>query len=398
MIASGLRRLRFPSDLKQAFERETRADRVWLIRMSAIAAIGLYNTTLFGDYYLMRDVFWMLVGLKCLIITPVNIACSFLIRWIGKQSTLETMFALVVVLSFALPVATITFSHSPYRVLYQSATIYGFMYIGLVQRLRLKYTVMAVLAMLTSLLLETGSSDAFDSHSYISNLNYSGAGAALIVFASYGLERADRINYLWIKRGHILNDVVNRLASTDPLTGLWNRRYLGEVMEAAGKDTATTITSAILVDIDHFKAFNDFSGHLHGDTCLRAVCDTLKHAVAAASGVAARFGGEEILIFLPNTDARQAFRIAGEARLALHRLALPHPALGDGRIVTASFGVATVRRSDFCPNALISAQIHASTTPSAWGATGSARIATSRMGPTSASLQLPPDPRPKPGL
>lgn len=128
---------------------------------------------------------------------------------------------------------------------------------------------------------------------------------------------------------------VERIASrTDPLTKIGNRRRLDEEM------AKPVDASLILADIDHFKRFNDTYGHKAGDLILVAFARILRQ-VAGDRGLAARFGGEEFAIFLPNLPAAEARELADRARLMLERMATITTKGGVSLSkVTASFGVA----------------------------------------------------------
>ncbi len=127
------------------------------------------------------------------------------------------------------------------------------------------------------------------------------------------------------------------LASTDALTGLPNRRWLHErLLEAlyqASSEQASV--SLALVDVDHFKSFNDKFGHPAGDEVLKGLAGLFRHVVRMGD-VPARFGGEEFAILMPRTKSADAMRLAESCRETLERAAWPL------RPITASFGVATL--------------------------------------------------------
>jgi diguanylate cyclase (GGDEF)-like protein len=132
------------------------------------------------------------------------------------------------------------------------------------------------------------------------------------------------------------------LAVTDPLTGLPNRRRLDEVLAEAWSRWRRdrTPVSVLMIDIDHFKALNDTAGHPAGDACLKTVAAALATTCDAADGLLCRWGGEEFLALLPNTDAPAAADVARRALVAIRDLALPHAAVPAG-LVTISIGAAT---------------------------------------------------------
>ncbi len=99
--------------------------------------------------------------------------------------------------------------------------------------------------------------------------------------------------------------------------------------------------SVALIDADFFKAFNDEYGHLDGDECLRTVARAIKASVRRPTDFCARFGGEEFVVILPNTDEVGALEVAELIRTHVRTLAIPHAAVVGGASVTVSIGMAT---------------------------------------------------------
>jgi diguanylate cyclase (GGDEF)-like protein len=131
-----------------------------------------------------------------------------------------------------------------------------------------------------------------------------------------------------------LNRELVRTARTDTLTGIGNRRALDEAMLRL----ARTRLAAVLLDLDHFKAFNDRNGHLAGDEALARIGDILRGAVRREDLVF-RYGGEEFLILVPGSDRESAARLAERVRLAV----LEDPRVGPWGL-TVSAGVAVADR------------------------------------------------------
>jgi diguanylate cyclase (GGDEF)-like protein/PAS domain S-box-containing protein len=133
---------------------------------------------------------------------------------------------------------------------------------------------------------------------------------------------------------------LERLAYLDELSGLHNRRYFDEQLarrlaRVAGEHTVTLL----LIDVDHFKAFNDLYGHVCGDACLRSVAAALREAAHEAD-VVARFGGEEFAVIVE--EGESALRLAQHIRARIEALAIPHAA-SDAGVVTLSIGMADTR-------------------------------------------------------
>jgi diguanylate cyclase (GGDEF)-like protein len=141
------------------------------------------------------------------------------------------------------------------------------------------------------------------------------------------------INHQLLER----NEELRRLSITDSLTGLYNRTQLPEVLarELARSQRHERRFSILMIDIDHFKRFNDAHGHQAGDELLRQFAEILKGSIRACD-FAARFGGEEFLVLLTETDPEGAFRLAESLRGSAEALR-PH---GEARF-TISIGVAS---------------------------------------------------------
>jgi diguanylate cyclase (GGDEF)-like protein len=138
------------------------------------------------------------------------------------------------------------------------------------------------------------------------------------------------------------NRSLARLSSLDGLTGVANRRAFDEALDVEWRRGGRSGTSLalILVDIDHFKAFNDTYGHQGGDDCLRRVASTLAQSAARAGEMVARYGGEEFVILLPGTDGAGAAALAETLRARVEALGIPHAASASAAVVTLSAGVA----------------------------------------------------------
>ena len=140
------------------------------------------------------------------------------------------------------------------------------------------------------------------------------------------------------------------LAGLDGLTGIANRRTFEEALATEWRRAvrAATPLSLLMIDIDHFKQFNDKFGHQCGDDCLREVAGALAAQTHRAGDFPARYGGEEFAIVLPATESIGAVRIAENVRAGVERLELEHPHSSVASVVTVSIGAASVipTRSD----------------------------------------------------
>ena len=136
---------------------------------------------------------------------------------------------------------------------------------------------------------------------------------------------------------------LNELAVRDGLTALFNRRHFDAVFSVEWKRAARERkpVALLLIDVDHFKQFNDRYGHLGGDECLREIAKALGGAPRRGHDCVARYGGEEFAVLLPGAHAEGAARIAEELRQAVLRLGLEHADSGIDRFATVSIGVSS---------------------------------------------------------
>ena len=140
------------------------------------------------------------------------------------------------------------------------------------------------------------------------------------------------------------NRDLERLSHEDGLTGLANRRYFDRIFpDECRRACREHLTLAvIMLDVDYFKTFNDSYGHLEGDDCLIKVCHAVKGVLRRPGDIACRYGGEEVVALLPNTDAPGAMLIANRICGAVVDLSIPHGGSGHG-VVTLSAGVSSYR-------------------------------------------------------
>jgi diguanylate cyclase (GGDEF)-like protein len=171
-----------------------------------------------------------------------------------------------------------------------------------------------------------------------------------VAIPQLGLVEADQVGRALMMAGALLRqreDERNRAqweATTDALTGLDNRRRFDAVLAAEIQRLRRNGAplSLILLDVDHFKVFNDTYGHIAGDDCLRSVATVIRNTIKRASDLAARYGGEEFAIILPDTNLTGAVAVAESLRQGIISLNIPHRASGVAAMVTASFGVVSV--------------------------------------------------------
>lgn len=143
----------------------------------------------------------------------------------------------------------------------------------------------------------------------------------------------------------VSNEHLVQQSVTDCLTGLANRRRFDEALKTEWLRAARSSAplSLLMVDIDHFKNYNDRYGHPAGDQCLRRVAHALGQSVRRAGELVARYGGEEFVLLLPNADLGYACETAQSCLDRIRQEALPHAASATAAQLTLSVGVATTQ-------------------------------------------------------
>jgi diguanylate cyclase (GGDEF)-like protein/PAS domain S-box-containing protein len=142
---------------------------------------------------------------------------------------------------------------------------------------------------------------------------------------------------------------LQRAALADPLTGIANRRQFDACLDKEWQRAIRTARplSLLVLDVDHFKQFNDLLGHAAGDQCLQAVADTLQAHALRATDLAARYGGEEFVLLLPDTPYAGAASVAESIRAGIEKLRVRNPRSATSDYVTVSVGAATFVPTQF---------------------------------------------------
>jgi len=174
-------------------------------------------------------------------------------------------------------------------------------------------------------------------------------GVALIVIwltAMMGI-RLLRVKRQVVEHGRELermNVELHRIARHDALTGVANRRYFDERLnqEFARATRDKSPLSLLMIDVDHFKNYNDLNGHQAGDAALMRVAQTIQSNLRRAADMVARYGGEEFAVILPSTNVGGAKERAEAIRKKIEGLQITRPGSHENTSVTVSVGVAAV--------------------------------------------------------
>jgi diguanylate cyclase (GGDEF)-like protein/PAS domain S-box-containing protein len=142
----------------------------------------------------------------------------------------------------------------------------------------------------------------------------------------------------------LLQKELEEMSFKDGLTGVANRRRFDFIMELEWTNARRNRQplSLVMLDIDYFKQYNDHYGHLRGDQCLKEVAAILLRSARRARDFLARFGGEEFVLILPETDAKAATKVAERCREMLANAQIPHEESLVDQVLTASLGISTI--------------------------------------------------------
>ena len=334
--------LRFPSRLEALFERDTGQQRCHDLIVRAYIGIFIYDLFAFADFWATPHLFTTALWVRLAFFTPLSLALTATLYLSPPAFLRESLICLG---AGALAIGTIIYlmavsGGSPQPTLHESM-ILVVLFLTVVERVRFWYLLPTCLA---SLLVHIIALEKFYDYpigrQVATNMVF-GAGVIFSVVASYTMERDLRLHYLLSLRDKARNSELDQMSRRDILTGLGNRRALEETLAVCEPSIGRPHDfSVVLIDIDHFKMFNDTAGHQAGDVCLKRVAGIVQAELRGQADLAFRFGGEEFIVVLPKTPPLKAIEIAERMRRAIETAAIPHPAVEAATIVTASFGVA----------------------------------------------------------
>ncbi len=359
LLEKGFPLMLFPAQLERQFLQDAADTRRRHFLISGIISLIIYNGFLIVDYLMARDVFELAVQLRLCLFTPVSLVLLYLgtrIDWPWIRRVPPFAYELIVLgtgLAAAASLALVlSETHSPLAHFYHVGFCVVIMYGNIVQRLRFWYAVALSLAILGIHVMGMLTLAYFPERLITPIVSLVASTSLFSLVANYAMERDERKRYLLtLKERGVVRELtraherLQALSRIDGLTGLYNRRhfqeYLHQVWERAQYDESHL--SILLVDMDHFKKYNDRYGHLAGDECLRQVAQVLQAHLRRPEELVARYGGEEFMAVLPHTDAQYAQGVAERIRHAVEMLSMRHESSSTALVVTVSIGVASCK-------------------------------------------------------
>ncbi len=357
LLENGFPLLTFPADLEEAFQRDALPQRERHFLVSGLISLLVYNGYLLADLLMIPDMFWLAALLRLLVFTPVALLSLFLFsRGIHPFHRLMPL-ALVDVLMLlggvgaaASLAVVMPFSSSSMVYFFPVGYMVVITYGNVVSRMRFWYALTFTAMMLGLFVITVMSMASFPPRLLWPISSMVTSVALFTLCANYFMERDERRRFLrTLRERSLVRDLTQAharlkdISRVDTLTGLHNQKHIQQhlslIWERAWRDRSAL--SLLLIDIDHFKKFNDRYGHTAGDECLQKVARVLQDGLRRPGDVVARLGGEEFLVVLPNTDASFANGVAERLRQAVESLQVRHESSTTARHLTVSVGLVT---------------------------------------------------------
>jgi len=340
--------LGFDPVVEARFEADVAKAHIRQLIVAGLIGLVVYNLFLLNDALARPGVLDVALFWRLGVLTPYGLVALALVkRGLSAQRREAVMASTIVIAMLA---SCMIFWRTPMGVGVYDPFAFGLILMAGNISLGLRFVmalVSTVLALLIALVFMSHLSVMPDSARMFAMGQLLGTAVFTLV-AGYRIERSTRQSYLLMLREEIRSEAANRSAQefalasrTDALTGLANRRAFDVELSRLwlGMHTHQGRLAAILVDIDHFKRYNDCHGHPAGDECLRRVAAAMRGAVRDGD-LLARVGGEEFVVLLPGASVEAVQAAAERVRECVEDLSLPHDGQGDQKVVTISLGAA----------------------------------------------------------
>lgn len=355
LLNNGKPALRLPEPLEKAFLTDAGPQRLRTMLISGMLVAVIFNWLLVSDWLLIPDQFDLALRLRLFLFTPAVIVGAFLLpRW-NSPAAREWLVLVPGVGAAGVNTWLITLSNDPYAATYLVSLVTITMFTNSVVRMRF-----APAAVLDAIIMAIFIAAAVQMPAEQARILIPGGLllACTIVFTLYGCycqERDDRLNWLLHLRERLLlqdletaNQELHDASRSDILTEVANRRHfdehLADVWEQVKRGGGEV--AIMMIDVDHFKAYNDRYGHPVGDACLKAVACALKRRLREPGDLIARYGGEEFIAVLAGTSLQTVRGAAERIRRGIEGLNLLHATSSTHAVVTVSIGVATMNPSE----------------------------------------------------
>jgi len=358
LLSSGYKKLKFPNDIEKDYDNKSNS--LFIDSSRSILSFGVLLYLFFGfvDYALAEEqagTLWIIrmVIAGAMLLTINLVFNRRLVHWVIKFAS----FGMVVIgLSI---VGFMALVDEPYAYAYHLGLIPWQVFVLVVLRTNLRAIAINSIIVYIAYILVSVTKDFLPYHPEVDELViimhplftvFWGVLILMGIYLGYELEKTSRIAFvknrllsLDAQRLTLLGEELHLLSTTDSLTGLANRRHLENCFDSEWRRAIRTQDSIalIMIDIDHFKKYNDLYGHQAGDDCLRQVCDSLKEYAQRSGELIGRYGGEEFVVLLPRMTLVRAQVLAESMCSRIAGLNIEHGESMDNK-VTISIGIAAM--------------------------------------------------------
>ncbi|MGR2739160.1 diguanylate cyclase [Billgrantia sp. Q4P2] len=360
-LARPWNRLRFTPAVEARFEADTATRRSRHLQIAGILALVIYDLYIINDYAFRPEAVHIAAWIRFGLMTPLAIAALYCVRRGLSPFLRESAMAATIVVAMLLSNVIFYLSKSPYSFL----DTFSFGLILLVGNIvfSLRFGFAIVSSLLCALIMAgfVASYEPMETEVKLNTFVVFTSSALFTLVANYRLEVSERQSYLLFLREQLRNQAalqdnqaLAKISLTDPLTGVANRRHFDTMLEQRWDEALAenTVLGMLVIDIDHFKHYNDYYGHLQGDACLRQVAQEMQNHIRQEVDLVVRYGGEEFVVLLPNASASSTMRAAQRIRQGIETLAIPQAGPG---VITVSVGAAALRpHKSMEPAALLS--------------------------------------------
>ncbi len=354
--------LRLAAPIRDLYDAEHGARRTSELRSAILVGIALYNVFNFTSLVLLPDILWLSVALRVGLVTPVSLGLVWLI---GRTPPLWTERSVLVGIlnAYLIPVFLFWMTQDPFGLFTFGELSLTIVFANMLLALRFQHAVAFTGSALGVTLLALGTKADLPPALQAAFAVQITTACIFSLYANYVMERRRCGDYLATldaglraKSADASRREFENLSHTDALTGLPNRRHLAERLEAWLARPGPM--ALMMIDIDHFKLYNDALGHPAGDDCLRRIAETFADFARHHDAFCARFGGEEFTFLIRDDASELALaRCARQLGKAVEALAIVHPARADGvSVATISIGAARRPEGTVIPAADLIAQ------------------------------------------
>ncbi len=363
----------FDPEREVRFQEARKGPRLKHLRVSGAFALLTFDLFLLTDRVMVPDAFDQAVWMRLVVFTPATLVLMFLLHfarpWVLSlpATLIETTMTFTGVAASLSLGWLVTQSSNPMALLYPAGLVPVLIYGNIIQRFRFgQAQVFSAITLAVTLATTMLRQDHLDTQEVLSLplTLLVGFMALHSLMMNYRMESDERERFSTAEREAELRKELatsqaklETLARKDALTGIPNRRHADAHLQThwSRLHAANGQMGLLLLDVDHFKAYNDRYGHPAGDQCLQHVAKALAQHVAQANACVGRWGGEEFIVILPGATGLQALQVAQTLQRAVQATALRHEASGTASCVTVSIGAASCQVSDpaWRPDALI---------------------------------------------